>query len=120
VRHARTVALDQSSRHLSIVDLLTGDTTHSLRVTFHLGPDVTVRLAGTVAELSWPTDDGIESADLHLPGRLRWTEHRAETDPILGWYSPRFGQRVPITTLVGTGACDSEIELRTLLVFPSA
>lgn len=117
LRHARTVTLDRVARRLSIVDVVTGQAEHSLRLAFHLGPDVTVRLVGDSAELSWPSEDGDRSATLHLPGRLSWTAHRGETDPILGWYSPRFGERVPSTTLVGTGTVRALLELRTTLDF---
>jgi hypothetical protein len=41
---------------------------------------------------------------LSLPPELKWSAHRGETDPILGWYSPRFGVRQPITTLEGVAA----------------
>jgi hypothetical protein len=93
--------------------------THSLKIAFPLGPEVSVVLRGTVAELQWPTDRGLAAADLHLPGQLHWSQHRGETKPILGWYSPRFGEKVPSTTLLGIGNCDESLELRTLLVFPS-
>jgi hypothetical protein len=120
VRHARTVTLDPSSRHLLIVDVMTMTSEHRMRLAFHMGPKVAVRVSGTLAQLTWATDEGAASADLLLPWQLRWTEHRGETDSVLGWYSPRFGERVPSTTLVGTGSCDRLVELRTLLVFPSA
>ncbi|MGH3331182.1 MAG: alginate lyase family protein, partial [Nocardioidaceae bacterium] len=124
LRHERTVTLDRGARQLSIVDVVTGGTEHTLRLAFHLGPEVTARLSGSVATLSWPShtggDAGEVHADLHLPGRLRWTAHRGETDPVLGWYSPRFGERVPTTTLVGAGAFDGSLALRTILLFPVA
>ena len=66
---------------------------------YHLGPDVDARLAGHVAHLTWPGG----SAVLTLPEELAWTAHSGETDPVLGWYSPSFGRRVPATTLLGTG-----------------
>ena len=118
-RHARTVTLDAQSRHLSIVDSVTAGETTTLRMTLHLGPTVDVTLNGTVAELRWPGRSGAASADLHLPGQLSWEAHRGETEPPLGWYSPRFGERVASTTLVGSGVVDTQIELRTLIVFPS-
>ena len=44
-------------------------------------------------------------ARLELPPALRWSLHRGETDPILGWYSPGLGRRVPAFTLLGRGRC---------------
>ncbi len=117
VRHTRTVTLDSSTRRLSILDTVTGGAAHTLRLAFHLGPEVDVRLAGSAAELGWPGDDGDCTAVLQLPDQLDWTAHRGETDPVLGWYSPRFGERVPTTTLIGSGALEDSVELRTTLDF---
>jgi hypothetical protein len=96
---------------------VTGGPGHTVRLALHLGPEVDVRLVGGTAELCWPGDAGDEKAVLHLPEQLRWTAHRGETDPVLGWYSPRFGERVPATTLVGSGALEHSLELRTTLDF---
>ena len=70
-----------------------------------------------MAELGWPGDDGGCTAVLQLPDQLDWTAHRGETDPVLGWYSPRFGERVPTTTLIGSGALEDSVELRTTFDF---
>ena len=35
--------------------------------------------------------------------QLRWSLHRGEADPILGWYSGGLGHRVPAITLLGEG-----------------
>ena len=117
VRHTRTVTLDSSTRRLSILDTVTGGDAHTLRLAFHLGPEVDVRLAGSTAELGWPGDDGECTAVLQLPDQLDWTAHHGEVAPILGWYSPRFGERVPTTTLIGSGALESSVELLTVLDF---
>ena len=117
LRHTRTVTLDSSTRRLSILDTVTGGAAHTLRLAFHLGPEVDVRLAGSTAELGWPGDDGDSTAVLRLPDQLDWTAHCGETDPVLGWYSPRFGERVPTTTLIGSGALEDSVELRSTLDF---
>jgi Heparinase II/III-like protein/Heparinase II/III N-terminus len=118
-RHERAVTLERDSRQLGITDVVSGGISHVVRLAFHLGPTVTVQLTGTKAELSWPSDTGVVTAELHLPRQLRWTAHRGETDPILGWYSPRFGKRVPTTTLIGAGECRDRLQLRTVLAFPT-
>ena len=53
-----------------------------------------------------------------LPSGLTWTAHHGESDPPLGWYSPRFGAKVPSTTLVGTAAWTGTLNLRTTLELP--
>ncbi|MDF3046662.1 MAG: heparinase, partial [Ornithinibacter sp.] len=52
------------------------------------------------------------------PRELTWSAHRGETDPPLGWYSPRFGVRVPTTTLVGTARGTGTLTLTTDLRLP--
>jgi len=59
----------------------------------------------------------MQRARLELPPLLRWTLHRGETDPILGWYSPGFGQRVPAWTLLGRGRSVPGVPLSTRLEF---
>lgn len=113
VTHEREVSLHEGT--LGIVDQVVGSGVHELRLTFHVGPQVKVRLDGCVAELSWP-GERVGAAELRLPSELAWTAHQGETDPPLGWYSPGFGEKVPSTTLVGVGSQDSDIRLRSELI----
>jgi hypothetical protein len=48
---------------------------------------------------------------------LRWSLHRGQTDPILGWYSPGLGCRVEAFTLLGCGHCAYGTPLATRLEF---
>ncbi|MEO6512224.1 MAG: alginate lyase family protein [Nocardioides sp.] len=116
--HERTVSLDATRRRLVIADRVrSGGTGHDVRLHFHMGPDVQVDLRASTAALSWPGRDGTpHQALMDLPNGLRWTQHRGQTDPPLGWYSRRFGVREPITTLVGAGR-SSEVPLTTALTF---
>ncbi|MDN5852192.1 MAG: heparinase II/III family protein, partial [Actinomycetia bacterium] len=109
VLHERTVELDRSTRRLSITDDVTGKSQHRVRVAFHLGPQVGVRLSGSTAELAWRGATGAVRATLYLPARLNWSEHRGETDPVVGWFSPRLGLRVPTTTLLGATVADDNL-----------
>ena len=116
VRHRRSVLLDRASRIIDIVDQLE-DSGHDIRLAFHLGPDVQAELSDSCAQLSWPAAVTPGTARLELPLGLRWTLHRGETDPILGWYSPGFGQRLPACTLIGCGRSVSAVPLITRLEF---
>jgi hypothetical protein len=100
-RHRRTVQLDRTVRSIDIVDEI-GEG-HDVRLAFHLGPDVHAELDGNSAILSWPAAPVPGAARLELPGGLRWSLHRGERDPILGWYSGGLGRRVPTATLLGCG-----------------
>jgi hypothetical protein len=100
-RHRRTVSLDRAARSIDIVDEIGGG--HDVRLAFHLGPDVHAELDGASAILRWPAAPVPGAARLELPGGLRWSLHRGESDPILGWYSSGLGRRVPAGTLLGCG-----------------
>jgi hypothetical protein len=114
--HERTVELDMRAGQLGFHDRLTATGSHRVRLLWHVGPEVDVEVAAGEAQLSWRAGSpGAGRAVLMLPRSLTWTAHRGETDPVLGWYSPRFGQRVPCTTLMGSGAFSGELVLTTLL-----
>ncbi|RYP85553.1 alginate lyase family protein [Nocardioides guangzhouensis] len=117
VAHRRTVTLDRATRGLTLTDVVEGESRHHVRLALHLGPEVAVELRGATALLSWEGPDGPMTATMTLPAALRWSAHRGETAPVLGWYSPRFGERVPTTTLLGNGSLEGRLELRTALVF---
>ena len=115
-RHRRTVKLDRTARSIEIIDLIDGGT-HNVRMPFHLGPDVVAKLGTGVATLAWQLPDGSGAARLELPSELSWRLHRGETDPILGWYSPGLGERIPAVTLLGSGRCAAGSVLTTRLTF---
>jgi hypothetical protein len=112
VTHRRTVRLDRAARILEIVDQVDGGD-HDIRLAFHLGPSVAAVLDGSDARLTWAGG----GAQLSLPAELSWTLHHGETDPILGWYSPGLGVRVPARTLVGQGNSLPGVPLSTCLQF---
>jgi hypothetical protein len=115
-RHRRCVRLDRASRSVDIVDEFYGGS-YDIRLSFHLGPDVQAELDGACAVLLWPSATTPGAARLELPRRLRWRLHRGETDPILGWYSPGLGRRIPSSTLVGRGRTAPDAPLTTRLEF---
>ena len=115
-RHRRSVRLDRASRTVDIVDEIEGGS-HDVRLAFHLGPDVQAELDGSCAVLRWPSASTPGAARLELPHQLRWSLHRGETDPILGWYSRGLGRRIPTFTLVGRGCSAPDAPLTTRLEF---
>ena len=118
-RHRRSVLLDRASRSLDIIDEIDGGS-HEIQLAFHLGPEVHAQLDESCAVLGWPAAAVTGAARLELPPGLRWSLHRGETDPILGWYSPGLGRRVPAVTLLGRGRCVPGMPLITRLEFREA
>jgi hypothetical protein len=116
--HRRSVMLDSPKRRLTVVDTVDATAKIPLRLSWHLGPNVAVELSGACARLSWTVGTERRHGTLMLPVALTWTCHRAEITPIEGWYSPRFGARVPATSLVGNGIAVSSTCLITELELP--
>lgn len=124
-RHRRLVRMDRISRAIDIIDEIEGRGC-DLCLAFHFGPDVHVELLDSSAVLSWPAPGSQATrsgrfrpaaAWLELPSQLRWSLHRGETEPILGWYSPGLGQRVPAVTLLGHGHAGTDRPLATRMAF---
>jgi Heparinase II/III-like protein/Heparinase II/III N-terminus len=114
--HRRSVLLDRASRSIDIVDQIDGGS-YNIRLAFHLGPDVQAEWEESCATLYWPAAATPGAARLELPSGLRWSLHRGETDPILGWYSHSLGRRVPAVTLLGCGRCVPGMPFITRLEF---
>jgi hypothetical protein len=118
VGHRRTVRLSTRGRRIDIADHIETSGRCDVRVAFHLGPVVGAEMQGNVVTLRWNAGDGdTTSAELRLPDVASWRLVRGGTDPVLGWYSPRFGEKQPTTTIVGEGTCHGRTELETALVF---
>ena len=103
--HRRSVQLDRGRRRLRVTDHVETGGRYPCRLAFHLGPSIRATLEGCRALLEWDAPGGPASATIDLPDRLSWTSHRGDTEPILGWYSPRFGHKEPAVTLLGSGTC---------------
>ena len=116
-RHRRSVRLDRAARAIEISDHVDGG--HHVRLAFHLGPEVSVDLDGSTALLSWPESATPGTARMDLPAGLEWSLHRGESGPVMGWYSPGLGQRIPSATLIGKGRSPAGETLSTSLGFVS-
>jgi hypothetical protein len=121
VSHRRSVRLASRLRAVEIVDFLETTGKHGVRLAFHLGPHMQARMIGHSVELNWSLDTNSGSATLFLPVGPSWSLSRGETDPVLGWYSSRFGEKQPAWAVIGEGACsgDGLDTYRTVLQFHS-
>ena len=105
LKHRRSVRLDSRLRRLEIVDCLETTGGHAFRLAFHLGPDVEARMTERAVELTWPSGTSTRTATLFLPDGVSWSLSRGASDPVLGWYSPRFGKKQPTWAVIGEGSC---------------
>jgi hypothetical protein len=118
VTHRRRVEFRGKQRLIEITDEIDGAGRPPVRLAFHLGPTVEANLDGCILTLRWQDRDGGEAtATMTLPSSLGWSLIRGAQDPVLGWYSPAFGQKVPATDVIGVGSATTGSPLRTRLVF---
>ena len=118
VTHRRTVEFHGEQRLIEISDEIDGAGRPPVRLAFHLGPAVEADLDGCILTLRWQDQDGDEAkATMTLPSSLGWSLVRGARDPVLGWYSPAFGQKVPATDVIGVGSATTGSPLRTRLAF---
>lgn len=105
--HRRAVRLDRERGRLVVTDTVQSEGRHPWKLAFHLGPEVEVA-AGPVmgqVDLRWaPHGRSGGSATISLPNEGSWRLARGEENPVLGWYSPRFGTKIPATTVLCEGA----------------
>jgi hypothetical protein len=116
-RHRRTVSVRRRERQVEITDEVHTTGPHPFRLAFHLGPDIEAHLDGDIVYLEWSGAGVRRRARGELPSQAVWRLVNGATNPVLGWYSPRFGVRQPTTTLVGEGTCAGKTALRTVLYF---
>jgi hypothetical protein len=105
LQHRRSVELDSRLRRVEITDRLETTGRHTFRLALHLGPNLDAHLTGSNAELAWEKRGAPRGATIRLPHELSWSQSRGETNPVLGWYSSRFGEKQPTWTLIGEGTC---------------
>jgi hypothetical protein len=113
--HTRSVTLDREARVLRILDRVEGAGNFPLRLAFHLGSAIAVSLDGSHADLSWTNGTRRWRGRLDLPEGMIWREYRGSADPVLGWYSPAFGERQPATSLIGAARLPAGCLLQTSL-----
>jgi hypothetical protein len=111
--HERTVTLHRDTRRLVVEDTVATAGRHDCRLAFHVGPEVDCYLEGNLAQLRWQSRAGQWRAVMRLPKDLEWTAGCGQTTPPLGWFSPYFGAKMPITTLVGKGVIEDGRRLTT-------
>jgi hypothetical protein len=116
--HRRTVEFCGKQRLIDITDEIDGAGRPAVRLAFHLGPAVEASLDDCILTLRWQDrDGGGATATMTLPSSLGWTLIRGARDPVRGWYSPAFGQKIPATDVIGVGSATAGSPLRTRLAF---
>ncbi len=118
VTHRRTVEFHGKRRLIEITDEVDSTGRPAVRLAFHLGPAVEAALDGCTLALRWRDAAGSQAtAEMTLPSSLDWSLIRGASEPVLGWYSPSFGRKVPATDVIGAGFAAAGSPLRTRITF---
>jgi hypothetical protein len=117
LRHERTIFFDKKWGIWLLQDQLICAKAHEIRQTFHFNPDCRVEmLSNGIIRIS-----GVEPL-LYLkpdPG-LTFSLYRGSEDPIMGWFSPAFGEKIPSQSLMGQKQIRETVRLQTWLWRPTA
>ena len=116
--HRRSATLNSPERRLTFIDTFDATEVIPVRLSWHLGPGISVDMDGVRATLFWGAGPERKQGKLALDPRLDWTLQQAEVEPMAGWYSPRFGTRVEATCLVGLGMVAPSTSLTSELELP--
>jgi hypothetical protein len=115
-RHRRSVSLDRAAATLTICDEVSAAQPVSVRMFYHLHPEIGCKLSQAAADLDW----GGVNLRLELPAGLAWRALRGSESPAVGWHSPSFGVKQPTTTLLGETTLSGALALTTIVKFPPA
>ena len=119
VHHKRVINL-RGENSIYIVDVATfhKQVERTLEFNFHFHPAVDIKLTDTKAIASHSECDG--KIVFSLSNTLEWQLQKGEVQPLRGWYSPVFGQKVPCFTLTGRAIHDNDTEFSTRIDLQSA
>jgi hypothetical protein len=100
-----------ATRSLTVIDRIECRAEHTVEQFWHFAPDCRVFLEGNVLEV-WRADASVR---MTLPGSLAATVIRGSEAPILGWYSPRFDEKVPCPTVRAYGRIQRTTQFETTI-----
>lgn len=106
VSHTRKIQFNRDENEFIITDTLRCDKTATVEIPFHLHPEATVRLDGSMAAVDVP---GARCVEIALDEKLSYTV----CDD--GWYSEHFGEKVPAKYLYAKTVCNGNVEFVTKL-----
>ncbi len=111
VQH-RTVTFDRVGRTLIVDDSFEGQDSHQIALHWQLSPEAEAQIEDQCVKVEFGDHDCVIEVDSQTPLTLDLVSGREE--PILGWYSQRYGHLVATNTLVAstTGMLPLNIQSR--------
>jgi hypothetical protein len=98
VNHIREIRIDRQNSQILILDEIEAHGQHAMDMFFHLDPQCDV----ACQENTWTITKENRRLLLIPDKQVEFRVLKGSTTPILGWYSPAYGRKVPTVTLVGS------------------
>ena len=100
VTHRRTIKLDKKQEIVTIDDYLEMKASHKVEQYFHLSPKCHVE---KVNNNMWRVTNAGKKIELVVDDKLSCRVNNGSENPICGWFSDAYDQKLPIDTLVCYG-----------------
>jgi len=100
VTHRRTIKLDKKQEIVTIDDYLEMKANHKVEQYFHLSPKCH---AEKVNKNTWRITNAGKKIELVADDKLSCRVYTGSENPICGWFSNAYDQKLPIDTLVCYG-----------------
>lgn len=109
VTHRRTVELDSRRGAVTVLDEVIAEGRHQVEAYFHFGESCRVRQVG---EHEFEIDAGAGTLTFRVDPQLTLYILHGSEDPIAGWISRGYHQKLPCTTLVGRCVSGGNLNLK--------
>lgn len=106
VVHRREIVYERAAQLVSVTDHIHCAAAHTIEIFWHFSQECRVTLHDGMARAA---RDGV-GIELRWPAQLRARLVKGSVDPILGWVSQRFDDKVPADTLVVSGTVAGDWE----------
>jgi hypothetical protein len=108
VIHRRTLELDGCRRELTICDDIIARKEHNITIFFHFAEHC---ILNPTEQNNYWVDVGPGSIEIELDSLLQVESFAGSTNPISGWVSRGYHQKLPATTLIGRCSCEGNMSI---------
>jgi hypothetical protein len=114
LRHERSILFGKREMFWIIKDRLVSDSPHQIRQQFHFHPQCRLRkYKGNLFLVTLRSEEPVLC--IKMDSLLDTSLHQGEEDPVAGWYSPTFGEKVPAITLKGEKGMQGSLLIKTII-----
>ncbi|MFH0786581.1 MAG: alginate lyase family protein [Pseudomonadota bacterium] len=117
LRHERSIFFSKKEKFWIIKDRLSSEGPHAINQMFHFHPQCHLTaFKGNLFQVT--IESGEPILYLKIDSQLMTSLHQGEEDPVLGWFSPAFGEKVPSLTLKAKKEMQKAVYFKTIFWMP--